>query len=230
MVGVVPTSVLAPAPAGISAECSYGFCFAVACNETCLLFAWLSISEFPSSRILHPVAATPGKGAQYHTMHDVSFTHHHAFQPQDMSLQVMTQITCTDLAQPAGMTCNIHNHNHHNNISSNTAQGFAERKLMLISEVVQACKKIHNDEIRKERLAALKTKQVRQHGTGPTTSILYVWPRQHSISRLSRGVPLLHWAGNIFSALTRSLCTRQERNSIFFTIISIFSFIKMFVC
>lgn len=39
-------------------------------------------------------------------------------------------------------------------------QGFAERKLMLISEVVQACKKIHNDEIRKERLAALKTKQV----------------------------------------------------------------------
>ncbi len=36
------------------------------------------------------------------------------------------------------------------------AQGFAERKLMLVSEVVQCCKKIHNDETRKERLAALK--------------------------------------------------------------------------
>eukprot|EP00967_Tisochrysis_lutea_P058730 scaffold74763_cov22-Tisochrysis_lutea.AAC.1 len=45
-------------------------------------------------------------------------------------------------------------------LSFSSLQGFAERKLILVSEVVQACKKIHNDEIRKERLAALKTKQV----------------------------------------------------------------------
>lgn len=38
-------------------------------------------------------------------------------------------------------------------------QGFAERKLLLVSDVIQACKKIHNDEIRKERLAALKHRQ-----------------------------------------------------------------------
>eukprot|EP00983_Pelagomonas_calceolata_P029396 921339-Pelagomonas_calceolata.AAC.1 len=44
-------------------------------------------------------------------------------------------------------------------LSFSSLQGFAERKLILVSEVVQACKKIHNDEIRKERLAALKTKQ-----------------------------------------------------------------------
>ena len=40
-------------------------------------------------------------------------------------------------------------------------QGFAERKLLLLSEVIHACKKIHNDEVRKERLLALKAnKQV----------------------------------------------------------------------
>lgn len=50
------------------------------------------------------------------------------------------------------------------------AQGFAERKLILISDVVQACKKIHNDEIRKERLAALKQKQT---GGGGAESRLY---------------------------------------------------------
>ena len=39
-------------------------------------------------------------------------------------------------------------------------QGFAERKILLICEVISACKKIHNDEIRKERLAALKSRGV----------------------------------------------------------------------
>lgn len=37
-------------------------------------------------------------------------------------------------------------------------QGYAERKLLLINDVTQVCKKIHNDEIRKERLAALKNR------------------------------------------------------------------------
>ncbi|KAL6745505.1 Centrosomal spindle body, CEP44-domain-containing protein, partial [Haematococcus lacustris] len=46
-------------------------------------------------------------------------------------------------------------------------QGFAERKLLLLCDVIQCCKKIHNDEIRKERLAALKTRP-----GGPTDSRL----------------------------------------------------------
>jgi hypothetical protein len=37
-----------------------------------------------------------------------------------------------------------------------TPQGFAERKLLLLVDVFAACKKIHSDETRKERLAALK--------------------------------------------------------------------------
>lgn len=35
-------------------------------------------------------------------------------------------------------------------------QGFAERKVLLVCDAIQACKKIHNDEVRKERLAALR--------------------------------------------------------------------------
>jgi hypothetical protein len=39
-------------------------------------------------------------------------------------------------------------------------QGFAERKLLLLCDVITACKRIHNEEIRKERLAALKNRGV----------------------------------------------------------------------
>ena len=39
-------------------------------------------------------------------------------------------------------------------------QGFAERKILLLCDVITACKKIHNDEIRKERLLALKSRAV----------------------------------------------------------------------
>jgi hypothetical protein len=45
------------------------------------------------------------------------------------------------------------------------AQGFAERKILLLCDVIAACKKIHNDEIRKERLAALKTRVKDTHGS-----------------------------------------------------------------
>ena len=40
-------------------------------------------------------------------------------------------------------------------------QGFAERKVLLLCDVIQWCKKTHNDEVRKERLAALKNRPVR---------------------------------------------------------------------
>lgn len=40
-------------------------------------------------------------------------------------------------------------------------QGFAERKVLLLCDVITVCKKLHNDEVRHERLAALKaTRQV----------------------------------------------------------------------
>ncbi|GAX81755.1 hypothetical protein CEUSTIGMA_g9183.t1 [Chlamydomonas eustigma] len=43
-------------------------------------------------------------------------------------------------------------------VSQFLEQGFAERKILLLCDVISACKKIHNDEIRKERLAALKSR------------------------------------------------------------------------
>ena len=39
-------------------------------------------------------------------------------------------------------------------------QGYAERKVILLCDVIQICKKLHNDELRKERLAALKSRTV----------------------------------------------------------------------
>jgi centrosomal protein CEP44 len=47
-------------------------------------------------------------------------------------------------------------------------QGFVERKLLLLSDVVAACKKVHNDELRRERLAALKSGKQVGHACGPT--------------------------------------------------------------
>lgn len=35
-------------------------------------------------------------------------------------------------------------------------QGYAERKVLLLCDVVGVCKKLHNEGVRKERLAALK--------------------------------------------------------------------------
>lgn len=40
-------------------------------------------------------------------------------------------------------------------------QGYAERKILLLCDVIQVCRKLHNDEVRKERLAALKPRTVR---------------------------------------------------------------------
>ncbi|GLC57565.1 hypothetical protein PLESTB_001241000 [Pleodorina starrii] len=40
-------------------------------------------------------------------------------------------------------------------------QGYAERKVLLLCDVIAVCKKLHNDEVRQERLAALKaTRQI----------------------------------------------------------------------
>lgn len=45
-------------------------------------------------------------------------------------------------------------------------QGFAERKILLVCDVIGACKKIHADALRKERLAALKSRSVGLYKTG----------------------------------------------------------------
>lgn len=47
-----------------------------------------------------------------------------------------------------------------------TLQGFAERKVILVSDTIAACKKIHNDEVRKERLAALASNKRQVSGLG----------------------------------------------------------------
>ncbi|KAG2435127.1 hypothetical protein HXX76_007212 [Chlamydomonas incerta] len=41
-------------------------------------------------------------------------------------------------------------------------QGFAERKVLLLCDVITVCKKLHNDEVRHERLAALKATRQEQ--------------------------------------------------------------------
>jgi hypothetical protein len=55
----------------------------------------------------------------------------------------------------------VHTHTHpHTKLHART-QGFAERKVLLVCDVIGAAKKIHADELRKERLAALKSRSVR---------------------------------------------------------------------
>eukprot|EP00798_Chlamydomonas_sp_ICE-L_P004811 gene4811-34565_t len=74
-------------------------------------------------------------------------------------------------------------------------QGYAERKVNLLCDVIQWCKKTHNDALRKERLAALK------HRSGPPANLSrLVEPKKtpevkvvknNSVSRQTNPVPTL---------------------------------------
>ena len=44
-------------------------------------------------------------------------------------------------------------------------QGFAERKVLLACDAIAVCKKLHNEEVRKERLAALKSSRQASPGS-----------------------------------------------------------------
>ncbi|PNH09698.1 Centrosomal protein [Tetrabaena socialis] len=57
-------------------------------------------------------------------------------------------------------------------------QGFAERKVLLLCDVITVCKKVHNEEVRQERLAALKATR-----RDPSSSRLTPGP--------SRGSPII---------------------------------------
>ncbi len=52
-------------------------------------------------------------------------------------------------------------------------QGFAERKVLLLCDLIAAAKRIHNEEVRQERLAALKAN--RQVGARPSAARCPLW-------------------------------------------------------
>jgi hypothetical protein len=52
-------------------------------------------------------------------------------------------------------------------------QGFAERKILLLCDIIQACRKVHNDALRRERLSRVRaSRKVRASGPagGPDKS------------------------------------------------------------
>ncbi|KAG2501080.1 hypothetical protein HYH03_000898 [Edaphochlamys debaryana] len=63
-------------------------------------------------------------------------------------------------------------------------QGFAERKVILLCDVIAVCKKVHNDEVRQERLAALKA--TRQPAQEHVSTRLASQPRRSPIVKVVR--------------------------------------------
>lgn len=66
-------------------------------------------------------------------------------------------------------------------------QGYAERKVLLLCDVVGVCKKLHNEGVRKERLAALKATRTVSYTLGCSALVGPPLPKVQPVSKFVTG-------------------------------------------